>query len=233
MLIIIASFCVFFAFYDGVERLRVGVFERTREFESCALFRFCGFEHRLSVLFVYPNHRHFEVVKDKVEHLPFNHFVRHIFPNANHTFHARQLRSPEGEQSFDERRTDRASVTLFDFEVARQGFALVKSDFTAYFREVFYVTNGNFASCPLEAERVIPDYDQLSADAVFARESAVREGRRHMHVFAVHDKRAIFALPTLESVGRDVDVKSEFDDLSLYPFAEFVLRVRAGKTNSE
>ena len=121
--------CVFFAFYDGVERLRVGVFERTREFESCALFRFCGFEHRLSVLFVYPNHRHFEVVKDKVEHLPFNHFVRHIFPNANHTFHARQLRSPEGEQSFDERRTDRASVTLFDFEVARQGFALVKSDY--------------------------------------------------------------------------------------------------------
>ena len=167
---------VFFAFYDCVERLRVGVFERTREFESRALFRFCGFEHRLSVLFVYPNHRHFEIVKDKVKHLSFDHLVGHIFPNANHAFHARQLRRPEGEQSFDERRADGASVTLFDFEVARQGFALVKSDFTAYFRKIFNVANGNFASCSLEAERVISDYDKLSADAVFACKSAVREG---------------------------------------------------------
>lgn len=80
---------------------------------------------------------------------------------------------------------------------------------------------------------MIADNNQLSADSVFAGESAVGEGRRHMHVFAVHRKRTVFCLPTLESVRRDVDIQAHIDYLSFYPLAEFVLSVTACQSNPE
>ena len=166
-----------FTLYNSVERLSFCVFERAFEGERRALFGFCGFENGFSVRLVDPNHRHFEVVKNEVEHLTLDHLVGHIFPNANHTFHTGKLRRPEREQSFDERGAYGASVTLFYFKVARQGFTLVERDFTADFREVFNMADGDFASCSLKSERVISDDHEFAAHAFFTRKSAVREGR--------------------------------------------------------
>ena len=122
------------AFKDCVERFRFCVVvDIADKAQRCGFFVFRRRKDFFAVCFVHPKHGYAEISQNKVENLSLDHCVGHIFPDADHAFHARQFRRPEREQRLDERRADGTAVTFFDFKVFGHGRALIECDFTADF----------------------------------------------------------------------------------------------------